>query len=157
MLKNRLKDPSLLVERAYIDGQWVSADNDATLDVINPATGECLARVPALQGSETRRAIEAAERAWPAWRARPAAQRAALLERWYEAMLDNLDDLALIMTCEQGKPLAEAKGEVTIKDLRLGTELAANIASREEYAAQRLAQVSVPEAELVAQVKKMLG
>ncbi|MCY1270775.1 Succinate-semialdehyde dehydrogenase [NADP(+)] GabD [compost metagenome] len=112
MLKNRLKDPSLLVERAYIDGQWVSADNDATLDVINPATGECLARVPALQGSETRRAIEAAERAWPAWRARPAAQRAALLERWYEAMLDNLDDLALIMTCEQGKPLAEAQGEI---------------------------------------------
>lgn len=112
MLKNRLKDPSLLVELAYIDGQWVGADNAATLDVINPATGEVLARVPAIQGSETRRAVEAADRAWPAWRARPAAERAALLDRWYQAMIDNLDDLALILTCEQGKPLAEAQGEI---------------------------------------------
>lgn len=112
MLKNRLQDPSLLVELAYIDGQWVGADNAATLDVIDPATGESLARVPAMQGAQTRLAIEAADRAWPAWRARPAAERAALLERWYQAMLDNLDDLALIMTCEQGKPLAEAKGEI---------------------------------------------
>ena len=112
MLKNRLKDPSLLVELAYIDGQWVGADNAATLDVINPATGEVLARVPAIQGNETRRAIEAADRAWPAWRARPAAERAALLDRWYQAMIDNLDDLALILTCEQGKPLAEAQGEI---------------------------------------------
>ncbi|WP_413770286.1 aldehyde dehydrogenase family protein, partial [Vibrio vulnificus] len=78
----------------------------------DPATGEVLARVPALQGVETRRAIEAAERVWPAWRARPAAERAALLERWYQAMIDNLDDLALIMTREQGKPLNEAKGEI---------------------------------------------
>ncbi|WP_434651640.1 NAD-dependent succinate-semialdehyde dehydrogenase [Pseudomonas sp. R3-56] len=112
MLKNRLKDPSLLVELAYIDGQWVGADNAATLDVINPATGEVLARVPAIHGSETRRAVEAADRAWPAWRARPAAERAALLDRWYQAMIDNLDDLALILTLEQGKPLAEAKGEI---------------------------------------------
>ncbi|WP_434568482.1 NAD-dependent succinate-semialdehyde dehydrogenase [Pseudomonas sp. Z3-8] len=112
MLKNRLKDPSLLVELAYIDGQWVGADNAATLDVINPATGEVLARVPAIHGNETRRAIEAADRAWPAWRARPAAERAALLDRWYQAMIDNLDDLALILTLEQGKPLAEAKGEI---------------------------------------------
>ena len=112
MLKNRLKDPSLLVELAYIDGQWVGADNAATLDIINPATGEVLARVPAIQGSETRRAVEAADRAWPAWRARPAAERAALLDRWYQAMIDNLDDLALILTCEQGKPLTEAQGEI---------------------------------------------
>lgn len=112
MLKNRLKDPSLLVELAYIDGQWVGADNAATLDVINPSTGEVLARVPAIQGDETRRAVEAADRAWPAWRARPAAERAALLDRWYQAMIDNLDDLALILTCEQGKPLAEAQGEI---------------------------------------------
>jgi len=112
MLKNRLKDPSLLVELAYIDGQWVGADNAATLGIITPATGEVLARVPAIQGSETRRAVEAADRAWPAWRARPAAERAALLDRWYQAMIDNLDDLALILTCEQGKPLAEAQGEI---------------------------------------------
>ncbi|WP_409295417.1 NAD-dependent succinate-semialdehyde dehydrogenase [Pseudomonas sp. KCJK8670] len=112
MLKNRLQDPSLLAELAYIDGQWVAADNAATLDILDPATGECLAQVPAMQGAQTRLAIEAAERAWPAWRARPAAERAVLLERWYQAMLDNLDDLALIMTCEQGKPLNEAKGEI---------------------------------------------
>ena len=112
MLKNRLQDPGLLAELAYIDGQWQGADDGATLEVINPATGQCIARVPALQGGETRRAIAAAERAWPAWRARPAAERAALLDRWYQAMLDNLDDLALIMTCEQGKPLAEAQGEI---------------------------------------------
>ncbi|MGR4972554.1 NAD-dependent succinate-semialdehyde dehydrogenase [Pseudomonas sp. LARHCG127] len=112
MLKNRLKDPSLLVELAYIDGQWVGADNAETLDIINPATGEVLAKVPAIQGSETRRAVEAADRAWPAWRARPAAERAALLDRWYQAMIDNLDDLALILTCEQGKPLTEAQGEI---------------------------------------------
>ena len=112
MLKNRLKDPSLLVELAYIDGQWVGADSAATLDVINPATGEVLARVPAIHASETRRAIDAADRAWPAWRARPAVERAALLDRWCQAMLDNLDDLALILTCEQGKPLTEAMGEI---------------------------------------------
>ncbi len=112
MLKTRLKDPSLLVERAYVDGQWIAADDGATLDVIDPATGECLARVPALQGAETRRAIEAAERAWPAWRARTAAERAAVLDRWYQAMIDNLEDLALIMTCEQGKPINEARGEI---------------------------------------------
>lgn len=112
MLKNQLKDPSLLVERAYINGEWVGADDGATLDVIDPATGECIARVPALQAAETRRAIEAADLAWPAWRARTAADRAVLLERWYQAMIDNVDDLALIMTREQGKPLSEALGEI---------------------------------------------
>ena len=112
MLTTRLQDPSLLAELAYVDGQWIAADSGATLDVHDPATGQLLARVPAMDVVDTRRAIVAAERAWPAWRARPAAERAALLERWYQAMLDNLDDLALIMTCEQGKPLHEAKGEV---------------------------------------------
>ena len=80
MLKHPLKDPSLLVERAYVDGQWIVADDGATLDITDPATGDVIAQVPALQGAETRRAIEAADRAWPAWRARPAAERAALLE-----------------------------------------------------------------------------
>lgn len=112
MLKNRLQDPSLLAELAYVDGQWIAADSGATLDIRDPATGHVLAQVPAMDGVDTRRAIEAAERAWPAWRARPAAERAALLERWYQAMIDNLDDLALIMTSEQGKPLNEACGEV---------------------------------------------
>ncbi|AZE99333.1 Succinate-semialdehyde dehydrogenase (NAD(P)+) [Pseudomonas orientalis] len=112
MLTTRLQDPSLLAELAYVDGQWVAADSGATLDILDPASGRLLARVPAMAAVDTRRAIVAAERAWPAWRARPAAERAALLERWYQAMLDNLDDLALIMTSEQGKPLNEAKGEV---------------------------------------------
>jgi succinate-semialdehyde dehydrogenase/glutarate-semialdehyde dehydrogenase len=112
MLKNRLQDPSLLAELAYVDGQWIAADSGATLDIRDPATGHLIAQVPAMDAADTRRAIEAAERAWPAWRARPAAERAALLERWYQALIDNLDDLALIMTCEQGKPLNEAKGEV---------------------------------------------
>ncbi|AZE93935.1 Succinate-semialdehyde dehydrogenase (NAD(P)+) [Pseudomonas orientalis] len=112
MLTTRLQDPSLLAELAYVDGQWVAADSGATLDILDPASGRLLARVPAMAALDTRRAIVAAERAWPAWRARPAAERAALLERWYQAMLDNLDDLALIMTSEQGKPLNEAKGEV---------------------------------------------
>ena len=112
MLKTRLKDPSLLAERAYINGQWLAADDGATLDIIDPATGTCIAQVPALQAAETRRAIEAAEAALPAWRERPAAQRALLLEAWHQAILDNVDDLALIMTLEQGKPLAEAQGEI---------------------------------------------
>ncbi|RMT96865.1 hypothetical protein ALP39_01463 [Pseudomonas marginalis pv. marginalis] len=112
MLTTRLQDPSLLAELAYVDGQWIAADSGATLDIHDPATGDLLARVPAMDAVDTHRAIAAAERAWPAWRARPAADRAALLERWYQAMLDNLDDLALIMTWEQGKPLNEAKGEV---------------------------------------------
>ncbi|ELQ19259.1 putative succinate-semialdehyde dehydrogenase [Pseudomonas fluorescens BRIP34879] len=112
MLTTRLQDPSLLAELAYVDGQWIAAASGATLDILDPANGEVLARVPAMDAVDTRRAIDAAERAWPAWRARPAAERAALLERWYQAMLDNLEDLALIMTCEQGKPLNEARGEI---------------------------------------------
>ncbi|WP_411379218.1 NAD-dependent succinate-semialdehyde dehydrogenase [Pseudomonas sp. MPB26] len=112
MLKNRLQDPSLLAELAYVDGQWIAADSGATLDIRDPANGRLLAQVPAMDAVDTRRAIDAAEQAWPAWRARPAAERATLLERWFQAMIDNLDDLALIMTSEQGKPLNEAKGEV---------------------------------------------
>ena len=112
MLKNRLQDPGLLAERAYVNGEWIAADSGATLEVRDPATGDLLAQVPAMDAIDTRRAVEAAELAWPAWRARPAAERAALLERWFQAMIDHLDDLALIMTSEQGKPLNEAKGEI---------------------------------------------
>ena len=75
MLKNRLQDPSLLAELAYVDGQWIAADSGATLDIRDPATGHLIAQVPAMDAAYTRRAIEAAERAWPAWRARPAAER----------------------------------------------------------------------------------
>jgi succinate-semialdehyde dehydrogenase/glutarate-semialdehyde dehydrogenase len=107
-----LKDPSLLRQQAYIDGEWCDAFDKRTVDVINPATGETLGTVPHMGGNETRGAIEAAAAAWPAWRARTAHERARILRKWNDLMLENADDLAVIMTAEQGKPLAEAKGEV---------------------------------------------
>lgn len=106
-----LNDSDLLREQAFINAQWCDADDAATLTVTNPATGEALASVPSMSASETRRAIEAAEAAWPAWRARTAAERAALLERWHALILENSEDLAVLMTLEQGKPLSEARGE----------------------------------------------
>ncbi|MBK1840473.1 NAD-dependent succinate-semialdehyde dehydrogenase [Azospirillum sp. YIM B02556] len=112
MVLQRLRDPSLLAERAYAGGAWIDADDGAVLPVTDPATGTVIARVPALGAGETRRAIAAADAAWPAWRGRTAAERAALLEAWHGLMLDNLEDLAVIMTAEQGKPLAEARGEI---------------------------------------------
>jgi succinate-semialdehyde dehydrogenase/glutarate-semialdehyde dehydrogenase len=107
-----LKDASLLRQACYIDGQWVGADSGATFPVENPATGDILATVPSVGSEETRRAIEAARTAYPLWRAKKAVDRAKILRRWYELMLAHQDDLALLMTLEQGKPLAEAKGEV---------------------------------------------
>jgi succinate-semialdehyde dehydrogenase/glutarate-semialdehyde dehydrogenase len=107
-----LKDPSLLKLTAFVGGAWESAESGATFEVINPATGQLLATVPKMGDAETRRAIAAANAAWPAWRAAPAKTRAAILRKWYELMRDNADDLAQIMTAEQGKPLAEAKGEI---------------------------------------------
>jgi succinate-semialdehyde dehydrogenase/glutarate-semialdehyde dehydrogenase len=107
-----LKDPSLLRQQAYIDGAWCDADGGATVPVINPATGETLGTVPHMGAPETRRAIEAAHAAWPAWRKKTARERAAILRKWNDLMLENADDLALLMTAEQGKPLPEAKGEV---------------------------------------------
>lgn len=107
-----LKDPSLLKTQAFIAGNWQDADNGATFEVRNPATGGVLATVPLMGALETRRAIEAANAAWAAWRAQPAKARAAVLRKWYELMLANADDLAALMTAEQGKPLAESKGEI---------------------------------------------
>ena len=109
-----LKDPSLLRMQCYIDGKWAGADDGATRSVVNPATGRAIGKVPVFLREETRRAIEAAERAWPAWRAKTAKERSAILRKWNDLILANVDDLALILTTEQGKPLAEAKGEVTI-------------------------------------------
>ncbi|WP_174503938.1 NADP-dependent succinate-semialdehyde dehydrogenase [Acidiphilium sp. C61] len=108
----RLNDPTLLREANYIDGAWVQAESGRTLDVLNPATGELVGRVPAMGEAETRRAIEAAGRALAGWRAMLAKERAAILRRLYELMMANQDDLGAIMTAEQGKPLAEAKGEI---------------------------------------------
>lgn len=107
-----LKDRTLLKNQAFLAGDWQGADDGATFEVRNPATGRVLATVPQMGSTETRRAIEAANAAWPAWRAQPAKARAAILRKWYQLMLDNADDLARIMTAEQGKPLAEAKGEI---------------------------------------------
>jgi succinate-semialdehyde dehydrogenase/glutarate-semialdehyde dehydrogenase len=108
----KLKDSALFHQRCYIDGAWLDADQAGTLVIRNPASGEALGTVPKMGGAETRRAIDAANAALPDWRARTAAERARLLRRWYDLMMANQDDLALIMTSEQGKPLAEAKGEI---------------------------------------------
>ena len=107
-----LKDPALFRQQAYLNGQWCEADSGARTTILNPATGEPLGSVPNVGRGETRRAIEAARLAQPAWRALTAKERAARLRRWYELLLENQDDLARIMTAEQGKPLAEARGEV---------------------------------------------
>jgi succinate-semialdehyde dehydrogenase/glutarate-semialdehyde dehydrogenase len=107
-----LKDPKLLRQQCYIDGQWVDADGGKTLAVTNPATGEVLGSVPNMGAAETRRAIEAANAAWPAWRARLAKERSAILRKWADLMIANQEDLAIIMTAEQGKPLTESRGEI---------------------------------------------
>lgn len=108
----KLKDPTLFVEQCYIDGAWRSAAEDNRLAVDNPSTGDVVGHVPNCGGAETETAIMAAERALRAWRKRTAGERATLLERWHELLIANTDDLALIMTLEQGKPLAEARGEI---------------------------------------------
>jgi succinate-semialdehyde dehydrogenase/glutarate-semialdehyde dehydrogenase len=107
-----LKDPLLFRVKAYIAGVWQDADDGATFVVRNPANGQMLASVPAMGAAETKRAIEAADSAWPNWRSLPAKTRASVLRRWYELIIEDADDLARIMTAEQGKPLSEAKGEV---------------------------------------------
>ncbi len=107
-----LNKPALLRQQCYIDGQWRNADSGATLPVTNPATGETIGSIPKMGAAETRRAIEAANAAWGAWRRQPAKERAKILRRWFELMHANIDDLARLMTVEQGKPLAEARGEV---------------------------------------------
>ncbi|MEB2328058.1 MAG: NADP-dependent succinate-semialdehyde dehydrogenase [Pseudomonas sp.] len=108
----QLGQPDLLRQMAYLNGEWCEADSGARTEIFNPATGELVGAVPNMGRGETRRAIEAAQAAQPAWRALTAKERAARLRRWYELMLDNQEDLARIMTAEQGKPLAEARGEV---------------------------------------------
>ena len=107
-----LNDPSLFRQACCIDGQWVQAASGKTLAVRNPATGTVIGEVPALGAAETRQAIEAAARAFPAWRAMLAKERSAVLRRLFTLMLENTDDLAVIMTAEQGKPLAESRGEI---------------------------------------------
>ena len=107
-----LGDPALFRRQCYVNGGWIDAKSGGVLEVGNPATGEALGTVPALGAEETRDAIEAADAAWPAWRSRPAKERANLMRRWFELMMAHQEDLAMLMTSEQGKPLAESRGEI---------------------------------------------
>ena len=108
----QLTDPRLFRQSCYVDGAWIDAPSGGTIGVDNPATGEIVGTVPKLGAAETRAAIEAADRALPGWRKKTAKERAAVLRRWYELMIANQEDLARLMTIEQGKPLVESRGEV---------------------------------------------
>ena len=108
----QISDPTLLKTQAYINGQWVNADNGATLAVTNPANGEVIAEVARCSTTETRRGIEAAEAALSGWQQKTAKERCALLRKWFNLMMEAQEDLAIILTAEQGKPLAEARGEI---------------------------------------------
>jgi succinate-semialdehyde dehydrogenase / glutarate-semialdehyde dehydrogenase len=108
-----LNDPSLFHQQCYLDGRWLDADGGKTIPVDNPATGEILGTVPNMGAAEARRAIEAANAAFPAWRAKTAKERAGVLRKWFDLMMANQEDLARLMTAEQGKPLAESRGEIT--------------------------------------------
>ena len=107
-----IKDEYLFRRKCYINGAWMDADSGETIDVTNPATGEKLGTIPRMGAAETRRAIEAANAAWPAWRARTAKDRSNLLRKWFELIMANMEDLATLMTAEQGKPLTESRGEI---------------------------------------------
>lgn len=107
-----LKDPSLFTQKAYVGGEWIDAPDGKTAEVTNPATGEVLGTVPVLGREVVAHAIDVAEHAQKSWKKRPAKERSAILMKWYDLMMENQDDLAALMTAEQGKPLAEAKGEI---------------------------------------------
>lgn len=102
----------LFRQQAYLDGQWIAADSGQSINVDNPATGAILGQVPKMGTAETRRAVEAAQRALPAWRALTAKERSAKLRRWFELILQHQEHLAQLMTLEQGKPLVESRGEI---------------------------------------------
>src|SRR5258708_33739827 len=108
-----LKDPPLFRQQCYVDGKWADADSGKSIPVNTPATGEILGTVPNMGATETRRAIEAANAAFPAWRAKAAKERANILRKWFDLMMANQEDLAKILTAEQGKPLAEARTDIS--------------------------------------------
>jgi succinate-semialdehyde dehydrogenase/glutarate-semialdehyde dehydrogenase len=108
----QLKDPTLHRQQCFIDGAWLDADSKANIAIANPATGAALGTIPKMGTAETRRAIEAANVAQPAWRTKPAGERARILRKWFELIMANQEDLAVLMTSEQGKPLAESRGEI---------------------------------------------
>src|ERR1700691_5452358 len=108
----QLQDQQLFRQQGYVDGKWADALNRGTIAVTNPATGETLGTVPRMGAEETRQAIEAADEALPAWRAKTAKERTQNHRKWFDWMMANEDDLAQLMPAEQGKPLAESKGEI---------------------------------------------
>ncbi|GAA0415699.1 NADP-dependent succinate-semialdehyde dehydrogenase [Cocleimonas flava] len=108
----QLQDPSLLKTQAYINGQWVESDDNETIQITNPSTGEMIAEVASCGETETNRAIEFAEEAMQSWKQKPAKERANILRKWFELVMENQEDLAQILTVEQGKPIAEARGEI---------------------------------------------
>src|SRR5579864_2963765 len=108
----QLKDSKLFRQQGYINGEWLHADSKSTISVTNPANGAVIGSIPKMGAAETRRAIEAASAALPSWRAKLPKERANILRKWFELMIANTEDLGLLMTTEQGKPLAEAKGEI---------------------------------------------
>jgi succinate-semialdehyde dehydrogenase/glutarate-semialdehyde dehydrogenase len=110
-VKIKLNDPSLAREQCYVDGEWVDGTGGGRIEVQNPATGETIGSVPALTGDDTRTAIEAANRAWAGWRKRTGKERSQLMRTWFNLIMEAQDDLGMLMTTEQGKPLAEARGE----------------------------------------------
>ena len=107
-----MKDTSLFRQKVYINGKWEDSLSGMTNEIINPSTGEILGTVPDCGAAEAKKAIEAANDAWPSWRSKLAKERALILRRWYELMIENQEDLARLMTAEQGKPLAESRGEI---------------------------------------------
>ncbi|HEV8520569.1 MAG TPA: NADP-dependent succinate-semialdehyde dehydrogenase [Burkholderiales bacterium] len=109
----QLKDSSLFRQQCYVDGKWVDADSKATIDVHNPADGSLIGTVPNMGGAETKRAIEAANAAWPAWRVKTAKERSIILRKWFDLIMANQEDLAVLMTTEQGKPLSESRVEIS--------------------------------------------
>ena len=112
MVSFDLNDPNLFREKCYINGEWLDADTGQTVDVTNPATGDVLGTVPKMGANETGAAINAANDAYPDWRAKTAKERAIILRKWFDLMIENQEDLARLMTAEQGKPLKESMGEI---------------------------------------------
>ncbi|MCB2107941.1 MAG: NAD-dependent succinate-semialdehyde dehydrogenase [Rhodobacteraceae bacterium] len=110
--QSRLKDPTLLKDRAYVAGAWIESGSKKTFNIVNPSDGSVVSPVPDCGVEETKRAIESAAKAFPAWRAKTAKERAVVLRRWFDLLMQNQDDLGAILTMEQGKPLAEGKGEI---------------------------------------------
>ncbi len=108
----QLNDPALLRDKCYVNGAWVTAADGAEIDVTNPADDASIGTVPSLSTEEVRRAVEAADAAWPTWRSKTGKERANLMRKWFELMVEHADDLAVVMTTEQGKPLTEARGEI---------------------------------------------